>query len=205
MELNKLIKQIQMPAPQTVHNWQGGAGCAYSCLLSRVISSSDRFVVYVASGSEEVERVANELRFFGFPDTAVLTFPEWETLPYDIFSPHDDLISDRLATASDLLQVTGGVLVVSVRSLLQCMPPTEFVRSQAFVFQKGQRFDIQEERRQLIQTGYRLVELVLERGEFAVRGAIIDIFPMGSDRPIRVDLDDDLIDDEVVINLMTTC
>ena len=194
MELNKLIKQIQMPAPQTVHNWQGGAGCAYSCLLSRVISSSDRFVVYVASGSEEVERVANELRFFGFPDTDVLTFPEWETLPYDIFSPHDDLISDRLATASDLLQVTGGVLVVSVRSLLQCMPPTEFVRSQAFVFQKGQRFDIQEERRQLIQTGYRLVELVLERGEFAVRGSIIDIFPMGSDRPIRVDLDDDLID-----------
>ena len=194
MDLKNLIKQIQVPAPHVVHNWQGGAGCAYSCLLAPLISSSDRFFVYVASSSEEVERVANELLFFGVPSAHVLTFPEWETLPYDVFSPHDDLISDRLATSFDLLQVTSGVLVVSVRSLLQCMPPTQFVRSQSFVCQLGQRFNIQEERQRLIQTGYRLVELVLERGEFAVRGSIIDIFPMGSDRPIRVDLDDELID-----------
>ena len=172
MDLKSLIKQIQVPAPHVVHNWQGGAGCAYSCLLAPLISSSDRFFVYVASSSEDVERVANELLFFGVPSAHVLTFPEWETLPYDVFSPHDDLISDRLATSFDLLQVTSGVLVVSVRSLLQCMPPTQFVRSQSFVCQLGQSFNIQEERQRLIQTGYRLVELVLERGEFAVRGSI---------------------------------
>ncbi|MEE3278734.1 MAG: hypothetical protein VX211_02995, partial [Pseudomonadota bacterium] len=114
MELKNLIKQLQVPASHVAHNWQGGAGCAYSCLLARLISSSDRLFVYVASGSEEVERVANELRFFGVPGANVLTFPEWETLPYDVFSPHDDLISDRLATSFDLLQVTSGVLVVSV-------------------------------------------------------------------------------------------
>ena len=194
MELENLIKQVRVPARHLVHNWQGDAGCADSCLLAQLISNSDQFFVYVASGSEEVERVANELRFFGLPESDVLTFPEWETLPYDAFSPHDDLISERLSTSFELLRANKGVLVVSVRSLLQCMPPSRFVRSQSFLFKSGQRFDIQLERQRLIQTGYRHVELVMERGEFAVRGSIVDIFPMGSDRPIRVDLDDDLID-----------
>ncbi|MCH2354274.1 MAG: transcription-repair coupling factor, partial [Pseudomonadales bacterium] len=186
MELESLIKQVRVPARHLVHNWQGDAGCADSCLLARLMSNSDQFFVYVASGSEEVERVANELRFFGQPESDVLTFPEWETLPYDAFSPHDDLISERLSTSFELLRANKGALVVSVRSLLQCMPPSRFVRSQSFLFKSGQHFDIQLERQRLIQTGYRHVELVMERGEFAVRGSIMDIFPMGSDRPIRV-------------------
>ena len=104
MELESLIKQVRVPARHLVHNWQGDAGCADSCLLARLISNSDQYFVYVASGSEEVERVANELRFFGQPESDVLTFPEWETLPYDAFSPHDDLISERLSTSFELLR-----------------------------------------------------------------------------------------------------
>ncbi len=194
MELKTLIKQLEVPAPRMVHNWQGFSGSADSCSLAQLISDSDKFFIFVASGSEEVESVANELQFFGSSKLNVLTIPEWETLPYDSFSPHDDLISERLATSFELLHANNGALVVSIRSLLQCMPPSQFVRSRSFLFEPGQYFDIQLERQRLIQTGYRHVELVMERGEFAVRGSIVDIYPMGSDLPIRIDLDDDVID-----------
>ena len=194
MELKSITRQIEVPAPHLVHNWQDYVGSADSYVLAQLNSCSGQFFIYVASDSEEVDRVANELRFFGSRELNVLKFPEWETLPYDTFSPHDDLISERLATSFELFDVTSGVLVVSVRTLLQNMPPNRFVRSQSFLFEPGQTFDIQLERERLTQTGYRHVELVLERGEFAVRGSIMDIFPMGSGRPIRIDLYDDLID-----------
>ncbi|MEE3279992.1 MAG: hypothetical protein VX211_09450 [Pseudomonadota bacterium] len=194
MDLKRLIKQLEVPSSNLIHNWQGFSGSAASFSLAQLMSDSDHFFIFVASGSEEVQSVANELKFFGSPKLSVRTIPEWETLPYDSFSPHDDLISERLATSFELLYADKGALVVSIRSLLQCMPPSQFVRSRTFLFEPGQRFDIQSESLRLTQTGYRYVELVMERGEFSVRGSLMDIYPMGSDLPIRIDLDDEVID-----------
>ncbi len=134
-----------------------------------------------------------EVRFFG-SDLPVLTFPDWEILPYDHFSAHQDIVSERLATLYELPAIHHGVLVVPVTTLLQRLAPETFVRNQSLVLARGQTFDIAEERTRLAAAGYRSAETVSERGEFAVRGSLVDIFPMGAVNPIRIDLFDDEID-----------
>lgn len=123
----------------------------------------------------------------------ILVFPDWETLPYDQFSPHQDIISERLATLSRLPHLQTAIVISSVSTLMHKICPLDFVQKHSLLLQCTQQLHIETFRQHLIQSGYHLVNTVLEHGEFALRGAILDLFPMGSTVPYRVELFDDEI------------
>jgi transcription-repair coupling factor (superfamily II helicase) len=126
--------------------------------------------------------------------TPVLAFPDWETLPYDAFSPHPDIVSQRLATLHRLPSLKRGVLVLPVQTLMQRLAPPKHVVGGSFDVRVGQRLDLDAEKRRLESAGYRHVPQVLDPGDFAVRGGLLDVYPMGADQPFRVELLDDEID-----------
>ncbi len=134
-----------------------------------------------------------ELQIFA-SELPVLHFPDWETLPYDLFSPHPDIISQRVAALYQLPSTRRGVLVVPVSTLMQRLPPTRFIGGNALVVRTGQRLDLDAEKRRLESAGYRNVPQVMDPGDFAVRGALLDVFPMGAGEPYRIELFDDEID-----------
>ena len=185
---------IDVPPPRSAHNWQSLFGCGPSLVAARLLAQSNHFVLYVARDTEDAERVRREIGFFAAGATEPLAFPDWETLPYDNFSPHQDIISERLATLYALPRMERGVLVAPVQTLMQRLPPTAFVEAQSLVLETGSHFSIDTQRIRLQRAGYRNVGTVAERGEYAVRGSLMDIFPMGSRLPLRIDLDDDEID-----------
>ncbi len=130
----------------------------------------------------------------GRPWLPVMHFPDWETLPYDHFSPHPDIVSQRLAALHRLPMLKGGIVVVPVQTLLQRLAPLRHVVGGSFDVQVGQRLDLDAEKRRLETAGYRHVPQVLDPGDFAVRGGLLDVYPMGAEQPYRVELLDDEID-----------
>ena len=182
------------PAPHLVHNWQGLFGSAGSLATARLAAKAGQLVVYVAADTEAANHVQEELRFYAGGAVPVLNFPDWEILPYDHFSAHQNIVSERLATLHALPNTHEGTLVVPVTTLLQRLAPADFVQRNALVLEVGQSFDIATQRAHLTAAGYRATDTVSERGEFAVRGSLMDIFPMGAANPIRIDLFDDEID-----------
>lgn len=124
----------------------------------------------------------------------VLPFPDWETLPYDQFSPHPDIVSQRLAALHRLPTLKRGIVVVPVQTLLQRLAPLRHIVGGSFDVRVGQRLDLDVEKRRLESAGYRHVPQVLDPGDFAVRGGLLDVYPMGADSPFRVELLDDEID-----------
>ncbi len=115
-------------------------------------------------------------------------FPDWETLPYDIFSPHEDLISDRLKTLNQLSSIQHGVLIVPVSTLIQRLAPVDYIRANSLLINVGDALNIDAFRKQLEESGYRNVTQVMEHGEYTTRGSLIDLFPMGNEKPYRIDL-----------------
>ncbi len=184
----------EVPAPHLLHNWQGLHGSAGSLAAARLAGSAEHLVVVATADTDAAFHAEAELRFFAADGVRVLTFPDWETLPYDHFSAHQDIVSERLATLHELPSVKSGALVLPVPTLLQRLPPTDFVQSRSLVLRVGGMFDLAAERERLSRAGYRAADTVSERGEYAVRGSLLDIFPMGAANPIRVDLFDDEID-----------
>ena len=184
----------EAPAPHLVHNWQGLHGSACSLAAARLADSAGRLVVYAAKDTEAAVHACAEMRFYAEDPKRVLIFPDWEILPYDHFSAHQDIVSERLATLHDLPNAKRGVLVASVATLLQRLAPTSYVHGQTLLLAIGQKYDIGFERERLAAAGYRATDTVTERGEYAVRGSLMDVFPMGAANPIRIDLFDDEID-----------
>lgn len=129
-----------------------------------------------------------------FTSLPVSHLPDWETLPYDSFSPHQDIISARLSTLYSLPVMERGILILPVNTLMQRVCPHSFLQGHALVMKRGQKLSRDRLREQLDQAGYRHVDQVMEHGEFAIRGALLDLFPMGSDQPYRIDFFDDEID-----------
>ena len=127
-------------------------------------------------------------------DVPVLAFPDWETLPYDAFSPHPDIVSQRLATLHRLPPLKRGVVVLPVQTLMQRLAPPRHVVGGSFDVRVGQRLDMDAEKRRLESAGYRHVPQVLDPGDFAVRGGLLDVYPIGADQPYRIELLDDEID-----------
>ena len=123
-----------------------------------------------------------------------MRFPDWETLPYDAFSPHQDITSERLACLQQLRNDPDGVLIVPAATLVQKIAPTTFLDGACFDLKRGQLFKTEEQRLRLEAAGYQATDTVTERGQYAIRGAVMDIFPMGADLPVRIDLFDDEID-----------
>ncbi|WP_324682530.1 transcription-repair coupling factor [Bibersteinia trehalosi] len=129
-----------------------------------------------------------------FAQLPIQLFPDWETLPYDNFSPHQDIISARLSALFQLQQGQKQIILLPVATLLQKVCPPNYLSNNVFLIKKGDRFSIQKLRLQLENAGYRAVEQVLEYGEYAVRGSILDLYPMGAEAPFRLDFFDDEID-----------
>ncbi|MCO5101568.1 MAG: transcription-repair coupling factor [Burkholderiaceae bacterium] len=152
-----------------------------------------RALAIVTAKPGDAVRLAQEMRWFA-PRLRVLLLPDWETLPYDAFSPHQDLVSERLSTLYALQQHDCDVVLAPIGTALQRLAPAQYLASHTFFFHKGQRLDEARLRRQLAFAGYEHVAQVLRPGEYAVRGGLIDLFPTGSSLPYRIDLFGDEID-----------
>jgi transcription-repair coupling factor (superfamily II helicase) len=150
-------------------------------------------LVVIAASALEAQRLVEEIPFFA-PKLRVHLLPDWETLPYDHFSPHQDLISERLATLHHIRSQSVDVIVVPITTALYPLPPVEYLAAYTFFLKQGETLVINDLREQMTLAGYTHVQQVLIPGEYCVRGGLIDLFPMGSVLPYRIDLFDDEID-----------
>ncbi len=188
--------RVALPAkPHQRQDWDNVFGAAGGYLAAQIADAHDGLVLLVANDAEDAARWRAEIAFFATGEGGVIVqFPDWETLPYDVFSPHPDIVSERLATLRKLGGLRRGVLIASVTALMQRLPPPEYVDAQSFALVVGERFDALAERERLQAAGYTAVETVESRGEFAIRGSLMDIFPSGAPNPIRIDMLDDEIE-----------
>ncbi len=159
-----------------------------------------QLTVIVCADALDVQRLAEELRYFD-PSLVVRVFPDWETLPYDILSPHPDLVSERVETLYRLMMGAPAgtdsridVLLTAASTALQRLVPPSFVAARTFSLHQGQRIDVEQLRSQLALAGYHAVSQVVGPGEFSLRGGLIDFFPTGASLPLRLDLLDDTVE-----------
>ena len=181
------------PGASQLH-WHALHAGARALALCEAVLADTRPWACVAADARELERLAAELRFFGGPGLEILTLPDWEILPYDQFSPHPDIVSERLATLARLPQFRRGILLLTADSLLARLPPLHYVSARSFALERGALLPIEPLRRRLVEAGYASVSQVSGPGEFALRGSLFDVWPMGTDAPVRIDLLDDRID-----------
>jgi transcription-repair coupling factor (superfamily II helicase) len=174
--------------------WTGLTGCGDSLALASAINNENRLFVIVTPDNQTALRLEHELSFFLQGGHPILNFPDWETLPYDVFSPLPEIISERLKTLALLPQVKRGALVVSVTTLMHRLAPREHVLANSFAVKVGDDFNLELNRLKLESVGYHCVSQVYQHGEFAVRGSIVDLFPMGSKAPYRIELFDEEIE-----------
>ncbi|MFL6670730.1 MAG: transcription-repair coupling factor [Burkholderia ambifaria] len=171
-------------------------GSADALLLARVARREllgGRLTAIVTADANDAQRLLDEIAFFA-PQLRCALFPDWETLPYDTFSPHQDLISERLATLWRIVQREADVVLVPASTALYRLAPPGFMAGYTFQFRVQQKLDEAKLKAQLTLAGYNHVTQVVSPGEYAVRGGLIDLFPMGSAVPYRVDLFDDEVD-----------
>ncbi len=171
--------------------WDGWPSAALA--LGEAAARHPGLVLAIAPDGQSASRLEAELGFFA-AGAQTLVFPDWETLPYDVFSPHQDIVSQRLATLYRLPATRRGILVVPVATLLQRLCPRDYLDSHALLLGIGDRLDVDAFRARLEAAGYACVSQVAEHGEFAVRGSLLDLFPMGAERPYRIDLFDDEVE-----------
>ena len=149
----------------------------------------------ITPDSHSASALERELRFHGRARGAdILALPDWETLPYDNFSPHQDITSQRLLSLYRLPHLRAGLLIAPCPTLMHRLPPKEYISGNSLVLETGQALNAAEFLREMERNGYRSVETVYERGEFARRGALVDIYPMGAKLPYRIDLFDDEVE-----------
>ncbi|MBS0001529.1 MAG: transcription-repair coupling factor [Thioalkalivibrio sp.] len=163
--------------------------------LSRAARHFDHPLLVVTESNEAADQWASEWSFFAADsELPVLRLPDWETLPFDVFSPHEDIVSERLRTLYRLPSLRRGLVVVPVATLMQRLPPREWLMGNCLVLKVGERLDRMQLREALADSGYSPVQQVLTHGEFAMRGEILDVFPMGAEMPVRVEFLDDEVD-----------
>lgn len=152
-------------------------------------------VLVVCADPADVPRLAQEMPWFE-PKLDVRPLPDWETLPYDVLSPQEELVSERLEALYRLTAPTGGadVLLTSAVTASQRLSPVSYIGANTFFFHQGEQISLTTLQKRLAAAGYANVKQVLAAGEFAVRGSIVDVFPMGSERPFRLDFFDDEIE-----------
>ena len=174
--------------------WRGAFGSGLSLSVAEISQQHQSLILVVAASARSAAQIKTEIAFFLGDDTKVFHFPDWETLPYDQFSPHQDITSQRLKTLCSLPQARCGVVVVPVTTMMHRIPPVGFMDGRSFDYSVGDHLDPQDLRNKLQYSGYRLTETVIEHGEYNIRGSIIDIYPMGASLPFRIDLFDNEIE-----------
>ncbi|WP_114638564.1 transcription-repair coupling factor [Polynucleobacter necessarius] len=181
-----------IPAPRAGQRFtfSGLVGSADAALLAqtalRYRNDFSVMVVFCAH-TQEAQRLTEEIPTFA-PQLKVRLLPDWEILPYDHFSPHQDLVSERLATLYELLNGSCDIVLVPVTTALQRLGPPQFLSGHTFFFRQGDPLDETALKLQLHQAGYDPVSAVMRPGEYSIRGGLIDLFPMGSNLPYRLDL-----------------
>ncbi|MFT4726379.1 MAG: transcription-repair coupling factor (superfamily II helicase) [Granulosicoccus sp.] len=174
--------------------WGKLYGASESLAIAELAANRDSLLVVVAPSTTELLQLDVELRFFAGPDVPVNVLSDWETLTYDRVSPHQDIISQRIRTLYNLSDTSNGVLLLTAAALMQRLPPRAFLDQHALIINQGDTVALDEFRGRLVDAGYRLVTQVEQHGEFAVRGSILDLFPMSSSSPYRVEFFDDEIE-----------
>ncbi len=177
--------------------WRAPASpTALAWYLAQAARVHDAPLLVIARDNHGANQLEADLQTLlgGDPALPVVAFPDWETLPYDRFSPHPDIISQRLSALHRLPTLKRGLVIVPVQTLLQQLAPRSYVIGGSFDLKVGQRLDLEAEKRRLESAGYRNVPQVMDPGDFAVRGGLLDVYPMGADEPLRVELLDEDID-----------
>ncbi|MFL1484325.1 transcription-repair coupling factor [Marinobacter sp. LN3S78] len=199
-----------IPAPPSQASdhriWDQLHGSADALAISETARRTDGLTLVITRSTDEAIRQEQAVRFYlGLPPEEeaeaitddgleLLSLPDWETLPYDLFSPHQDIISRRIRTLHRLPRTRRGILIVPARTLMHRLPPVDYLQGNTLLLETGQGLQPEQWRLQLEAAGYRHTENVYEHGEYAVRGAIVDIFPMGATQPYRIDLFDNEIE-----------
>ena len=186
--------------------WDRLHGSADALAISETARATGGLTLVITRSTDEAIRLEQAVRFYldlppddeatSITDDGLelLSLPDWETLPYDLFSPHQDIVSRRIRTLHRLPQTRHAILIVPARTLMHRLPPASYLQGNTLLLEAGQTLDPAQWRLQLEAAGYRHTENVYEHGEYAVRGAIVDIFPMGASQPYRIDLFDDEIE-----------
>jgi transcription-repair coupling factor (superfamily II helicase) len=188
--------QLIPPSPGRSSRFSYAANGLDSLSLAKLacdLKTTKKPLVIITANAFEAQRLIEEIPFFA-PDVSLHLLPDWETLPYDVFSPHPDLISERLSTLYQISQNNFDVVIVPIVTALLAMPPVAYLAGHTFMLSKGQKLDIEALRHQCAQAGYHHVNQVISPGEFSVRGGLVDLFPMGGVFPYRIDLFDDEIE-----------
>ncbi|MFY7698260.1 MAG: transcription-repair coupling factor [Legionella sp.] len=177
-------------------SWGQLYGSSLSLALAEYCRANTGLKVIIAPDNLTAAQLQHELSFFldHEPRDELLMFPDWETLPYDQFSPHQDIISERLKTLSRMQQAENAIIITAASTIMHRLCPPQFLNQHGLVLKQGQRLNIDSFRHRLLEAGYHVVNKVLEHGEFAIRGSLIDLFPMGSHLPFRIELFDDEIE-----------
>ena len=201
-----LIAPVAPEKPSDHRKWGQLAGCSDALAICESARDHKGLTLVITRSTDDAIRLEQAIRFFlNLPpeeDGAAITedglellsLPDWETLPYDLFSPHQDITSRRIRTLHRLPSTRHGILVVPARTLMHRVAPPSYLQGNTLLLEVGQSLNIDSWRMQLEAAGYHHAENVYEHGEYAVRGAILDIYPMGSNLPYRIDLFDDEIE-----------
>jgi len=176
-------------AAQRRKYWCSLYGSTKALAIAELSAKQKACYIVITDNSAQANELEEQLAFFA-PDLALLHFPDRETLPYDQFSPHQDIVSERLNCLQQLQTLEHGVLFVPVNTLMGKLPPPSFIAQQSFQLAIGDELKPEQFRQTLEQANYQHVETVYEHGEFTIRGGLIDIFPMGSEQPFRIELFD---------------
>ncbi|MBL1274132.1 MAG: transcription-repair coupling factor [Oceanospirillales bacterium] len=204
--LQTLIAPLFPEKPGDNRTWGQLHGSSDALAICESARAHKGLTLVITRSTADAIRLEQSMRFFlGLPpeeDGATVTadglellsLPDWETLPYDLFSPHQDITSRRIRTLHRLPGIQHGVIVVPARTLMHRLPPVNYLQGNTLLLETGQSLDIDSWRMQLATAGYRHAENVYEHGEYAVRGSILDIFPMGSNLPYRIDLFDNEVE-----------
>jgi transcription-repair coupling factor (superfamily II helicase) len=187
----------QLPISQgDVLYWEKLYGAAKGLAIANAVIKQKSPVILITENNKAMENMLEEIQFFQdaqapFP---VLSFPDWEVLPYDIFSPYQDIISERIKTLFQIISLDKGLIVTTASTVMGRLMPVDYLAARSMVFKKDDELILEAFKSQLLDYGYKSVLQVSEHGEFAFRGSILDVFPMGSSSPFRMDLLDNSID-----------
>ncbi|MDR2366206.1 MAG: transcription-repair coupling factor, partial [Zoogloeaceae bacterium] len=191
-----------MPSSGHRLDWPPFVGSQDSLWLARAAMADERMLVVITANTLDARRLQEEIAWFA-PNLEIHLLPDWETLPYDSFSPHPDLVSERLATLWAVWQRKCRILLAPAAIAAYRLPPPAFLAAHAFVFAEGESLDMERFRAQVTLAGYHHVTQVASPGEYSIRGGLIDLFPAGAPLPYRIDLFDEDIESIRVFDVDT--
>lgn len=196
-QFSAIPSPLQPILPTTPHlpvQWRGLAGCGDSLAIASAFEKSPGIFLIITPDTRTALRLEHEIEVFLGGSAPIFPFPDWETLPYDVFSPLPEITSQRLRTLFALSHIREGLLISPASTLLHRLAPRTHTLANTFSLKVGGKLHLDHMRQRLEAIGYQCVSQVLQHGEFAIRGSIFDLFPMGSLYPYRIELFDDEIE-----------